>query len=162
MDQLGVAGPSHERLPHFRLGLTPSSGAELQSEYAVPREHGVDALRALRRLADLVAPVLIVSEIRAVRGDDLWLSPFHDRDSVAFHFTWEPRIDDVLSVLPHVEAALAPFAMRPHWGKLFAASPEQLDAVYPRLPDFRRLVRSVDSGGKFSNDFSARYVFGET
>src|SRR3954463_15923192 len=62
-EQLGVAGPSHERLPHFRLGFTPGRGAELQSEYAVPREHGVEALRALRGLADVVAPVLIVSEI---------------------------------------------------------------------------------------------------
>jgi alditol oxidase len=159
--QLGVAGPSHERLPHFRLGFTPSSGAELQSEYAVPREYGVEALRALRRLADLVAPVLIVSEIRAVRGDDLWLSPFHQRDSVAFHFTWEPRTNDVLSVLPHVEAALAPFGMRPHWGKLFAASPEQLAAVYPKLPDFQRLVRSLDGRGKFQNDFVARSIFGD-
>src|SRR3954468_837794 len=160
-EQFGVAGPSHERLPHFRLGFTPSSGAELQSEYAVPREHALEALRALRRLADVVDPVLIVSEIRAVRGDDLWLSPFHQRDSVAFHFTWEPRTDDVLAVLPHVEAALAPFAMRPHWGKLFAASPKQLAAVYPRLPDFRRLVRSLDGGGKFRNDFVARFIFGE-
>jgi xylitol oxidase len=160
-EQLGVAGPSYERLPHFRLGFTPSSGAELQSEYAVPREHGVEALQALRGLADVVAPVLMVSEIRAVRGDDLWLSPFHERDSVAFHFTWVPRPDDVLRVLPHVEAALAPFEMRPHWGKLFAASPEQLEAVYPRLPDFRRLVRTLDGGGKFRNDFVARAIFGE-
>lgn len=159
-EQLGVPGPSHERLPHFRLGFTPSSGAELQSEYAVPRKHGIEALRALRRLAELVSPVLIVSEIRAVRGDDLWLRPFHHQDSVAFDFTWKPRTDDVLSMLPRVEAALAPFGMRPHWGKLFAASPEQLAAVYPRLPDFR-LVRGLDGDGKFRNEFIARTIFGE-
>ena len=43
--QEGVPGPWHERLPHFRVEFTPSSGDELQSEYFVPRE------AAARRLA---------------------------------------------------------------------------------------------------------------
>jgi xylitol oxidase len=161
-EQLGVAGPSHERLPHFRLGFTPSSGNELQSEYAVPREHGADAVRALRDISRAIFPLLIVSEIRAVRGDTLWLSPFYEQDSVVFHFTWKALPDAVRAVLPQVEAALAPFRMRPHWGKLFAASPEALASVYPKLPNFQRLVQKFDSGGKFSNEFIARYVFGRS
>ena len=36
-EQLGVAGPWHERLPHFKMGFTPSSGEELQSELFVER-----------------------------------------------------------------------------------------------------------------------------
>jgi xylitol oxidase len=157
-EQLGAPGPSYERLPHFRLGFTPSRGAELQSEYVVPREHGADALGELRRLGGVVAPLLLVSEIRAVAADTLWLSPFYEQDSIAFHFTWKPRPDDVLTVLPQIEAALAPFGVRPHWGKLFTASAQELEAVYPKLPDFRRLVRRFDSGGEFGNDFLARYV----
>src|SRR5690606_25867365 len=46
-EQFGVPGPWHERLPHFRAEFTPSSGAELQSEYLMPRRHALDALRAL-------------------------------------------------------------------------------------------------------------------
>ena len=42
--QLGRPGPWSDRLPHFRMGFTPSSGEELQSEYLVPREHAVAAL----------------------------------------------------------------------------------------------------------------------
>jgi xylitol oxidase len=157
-EQLGVPGPSHERLPHFRLGFTPSSGNELQSEYVVPREHGADALAELRRLGAVVAPLLFISEIRAVAADPLWLSPFYEQDSVAFHFTWKPRPDEVLAVLPQIEAALAPFKPRPHWGKLFVTSPAGLEAAYPKLPDFRRLKRGLDPGGKFRNAFIAHYV----
>jgi xylitol oxidase len=160
-EQLGVPGPSHERLPHFRLGFTPSRGAELQSEYVVPREHGTDALQELRRLGAVVSPLLFISEIRAVAADTLWLSPFYERDSVAFHFTWKPRPEEVLAVLPQIEAALAPFSPRPHWGKLFVTSPQELEAAYPKLPDFRRLVRRLDAAGKFRNAFLARYVDGD-
>ena len=42
-------------------------------------------------------------------------------------------------MLPRIEAALAPFGARPHWGKLFTSSPKELEAAYPKLPDFRQL-----------------------
>jgi xylitol oxidase len=160
-EQLGIPGPSHERLPHFRLGFTPSSGAELQSEYAVPREHGAAAVQELRRLGTVVAPLLFISEIRAVAADTLWLSPFYEQDSVAFHFTWKPLPDEVLAVLPQIESALAPFSPRPHWGKLFVTSPDGLEAAYPKLPEFRRLRRGLDPAGKFRNDFVAHYIDGD-
>jgi len=160
-EQLGAPGPSAERLPHFRLAFTPSSGAELQSEYVVAREHGAAAVRELRRLGEVMTPLLLVSEIRAVAADTLWLSPFYEQDSIAFHFTWKPRAHKVLAVLPRIEGALAPFGVRPHWGKLFASSPQELEAVYPKLPAFRQLLRRYDSSGKFRNAFISRYVFGE-
>lgn len=161
-EQLGVLGPSYDRLPHFRLGFTPSSGDELQSEYVVPREHAAAAVAELRRLSGIVAPLLFVSEIRAIAADTLWLSPFFEQDSIAFHFTWQPRPAEVLAVLPTLESALAPFGVRPHWGKLFVGSAEAIEAVYPRLPEFRRLARQFDEGGKFRNDFLERYVFDES
>jgi xylitol oxidase len=156
--QLGVPGPSYDRLPHFRLGFTPSSGDELQSEYVVPRRHAAAAVAELRLLRGVVAPLLLVSEIRSIAGDTLWLSPFYEQDSVAFHFTWQPRPAEVLAVLPQIESALAPFDVRPHWGKLFVGSPH---TSYPKLPDFRRLARELDGGGKFHNAFLRRYVLRE-
>jgi xylitol oxidase len=157
-EQLGAPGPSAERLPHFRLGFAPSSGDELQSEYIVPRQHGGDAVRALRRLGSIVTPLLLISEIRTIAADTLWLSPSYEQDSIAFHFTWKPLAADVLAVLPRMEAALAPFASRPHWGKVFLMSPEDVEAVYPKLPAFRQLREKLDSGGTFRNDFTTRYV----
>ena len=157
-EQLGVPGPSGERLPHFRLGFTPSNGEELQSEYVVARRHGADAIRELRRLAGAVSPFLLTSEIRTVAKDTLWLSPFSEQDSIAFHFTWKPLLDDVLTLLPQIESALEPFGVRPHWGKLFSRSAEDLEAVYPKLPEFRQLLQTFDGAGKFRNEFIARYI----
>jgi alditol oxidase len=160
-EQLGVPGPSGERLPHFRLGFIPSGGAELQSEYVVARKHGADAVRELRRLVGAVSPLLLTSEIRTVAADTLWLSPFYEQDSIAFHYTWKPLLDDVLTVLPQIESALGPFSPRPHWGKLFTASARDLDAVYPKLTEFRRLRQTFDRDAKFRNEFLSRYVSGE-
>ncbi|WP_222598129.1 FAD-binding protein [Lentzea tibetensis] len=49
--QGGVPGPWHERLPHFRAEFTPSVGAELQTEYFVPRSRAAAALTALSALS---------------------------------------------------------------------------------------------------------------
>jgi xylitol oxidase len=151
--QLGIPGPSAERLPHFRLNFTPSGGDELQSEYAVAREHAVDAVRALRALGPMLTPLLLTSELRAVAADPLWLSPFHERDSVCIHFTWKPLAAKVHSILQRIEAALAPFEPRPHWGKLFVQSPA---ALYPRLPEFRALRASLDPGRRYANAFDSQ------
>ncbi|WP_326820922.1 FAD-binding protein [Streptosporangium sp. NBC_01756] len=159
--QLGVPGPWHERLPHFRLDFTPSSGEELQSEYLVPRRHAIGALRALDRIRDGVASVLQVSEIRTVAADDLWMSPCYGQGAVALHFTWKKDWPAVSRVLTLVEEALEPFEARPHWGKLFVTSPERLRSRYERLPDFQRLLGVHDPTGKFRNAFVDDYIFGE-
>ena len=152
-EQLGVPGPSAERLPHFRFGFTPSGGDELQSEYALAREHAVDAVRALRALGPILTPLLLTSEIRAVAADSLWLSPFYERDSVCIHFTWKPLVAKVGPVLLRIEEALAPFEPRPHWGKLFVRPPARL---YPRLPEFRALRVGLDPDRVYANAFDAQ------
>jgi xylitol oxidase len=157
-EQLGRPGPWFERLPHFRLDHRPSSGAELQSEFLVPREHAVAAVEVLRRLADVVAPPLQVAELRTVAADDQWLSMAHDRDSLAVHFTWHPDPAPALRAVAAVERALTPFAARPHWGKVFTMTPEQVQPLYPRLAEARALRRELDPHEKFGNDFVDRYV----
>ena len=156
--QMGVPGPWHERLPHFRMEFTPSCGEELQSEYLVPRTTAVEALRTVREIGDQIAPILLISEIRSIAADHLWLSPFHDRDSIAIHFTWRKNCPAVEALLPKTEEALAPFDARPHWGKLFTMQPNRIRALYPRMDDFRRLMRSMDPDGKFRNAFLDRYI----
>ena len=157
-DQLGVPGPWHERLPHFRLDHTPSAGAELQTEYLVPRRHAVEALLAVAALRARIEPLLQVSEIRTIAADDLWLSTAAGRATVAIHFTWRPDWHNVRVLLPAIEAALGPFEPRPHWGKLFTLAPEAVRAAYPRLPDFVALLARHDPLGKFRNAFTDRYV----
>jgi len=155
--QLGIPGPWHERLPHFRLEFTPSTGNELQSEYLLPREHAADALDALDSIATELAAVLQTSEIRTVAADDLWLSPAYRRDTVGFHFTWVNDWPAVEPVLALIEKHLAPLRARPHWGKLFTTGPAAVHKLYERAGDFRGLMHRYDPAGKFRNDLLDRY-----
>jgi alditol oxidase len=156
-EQLGAPGPWHDRLSHFKLEFTPSSGAELQSEYLLPRRNAAAAIEALRALGPVVAPQLQTSEIRTIAADDLWLSPF-DEDSVGFHFTWLPRDAEVAAVLPRLEEALFPLGARPHWGKLFAADLRDVAATYPRFADFRALAGKLDPAGKLRGGYVERLL----
>lgn len=158
--QLGRPGPWSDRLPHFRMGFTPSSGEELQSEYLVPRRHAVEAIEAVRALADGIRPILQVSEIRTVAADELWMSTAYGRESVCIHFTWKPERSAVEGMLVRLEAALAPFGARPHWGKLFAADAEAVAPLYERLPDFVRLAERLDPRGAFRNAWLVDRVLG--
>ena len=156
--QLGVPGPWHERAPHFRFEDTPSSGAELQSEYYIDRSDAPAAAAALFRLGDLVSPVVQASEIRTVAAEELWLSPAYRRASATIHFTWIPDWGAVRSVLPVVEAALAPFRPRPHWAKLSTMPATSVRASYERFSEFAELTRRFDPTGVFRNDFLERLL----
>ncbi len=158
-EQLGVPGPWHERMPHFRMDHTPSSGAELQTEYLIPRRHAVRALLAIDGLRDRFAPLLQVSEVRTIAADELWMSTAFGRASVALHFTWRPDWEAVRRVLPSIEDALAPFQPRPHWGKVFTMPPDAIRSSYEKLPQFAELLQRHDPGGKFRNAFLDRYIF---
>jgi len=159
-EQMGVPGPWYERLPHFRMGFTPSAGNELQAEYFIPRRHAIEAILAIERLRDQVTPHLLISEIRTIAADDLWMSPCYKQPSVTIHFTLKPDWPAVSQLLPVIERELAPFQVRPHWGKLFTVSPERLKASYEKLPDFIELSKKYDPHGKFRNDFLNTNIFG--
>jgi len=157
--QLGMPGPWHERLPHFRMDFTPSSGDELQAEYFVPHEHAYEATEEMFRLSDQISPHLLISEIRTIAEDNLWMSPAYKQPSVSIHFTWKPDWESVRKVLPVVEERLAQYNVRPHWGKLFTLSPEILQSRIEKLHDFRQLLTEYDPEGKFRNDFLEKYIF---
>ncbi len=158
-EQMGVPGPWYDRLPHFRMGFTPSAGAELQSEYLLPREHAAEAILAVERLRDQVSPHLLITEIRTIAADDLWMSTCFGRSSIAIHFTWKPDWPAVKMVLPVIERELSPFQPRPHWGKLFTMQPAELRRRYEHLDSFRQLAAKYDPKGKFRNDFLNTNLF---
>ena len=158
-EQLGVPGPWFERLPHFRMGFTPSAGKELQSEYFVPRQHAIDAILAVERLHEQVSPHLLITEIRAIAADNLWLSPCYQQPSITIHFTWKQDWPAVRKLMPIIERELAPFQPRPHWGKLFTIPPAQLRAAYKKMPDFLALCAKLDPHAKFRNHFLQANLF---
>ena len=160
--QLGRPGPWHDRLPHFRLGFTPSAGEELQSEYLLPRRHAVPAIEAIRALAHRIRPLLLVTEIRTVAADRLWMSTSYGADSVALHFTWRQQPQAVAELLVALERALAPFGARPHWGKVFAADAASVTPRYERYADFVALAGRLDARGAFRNGWLQRCVLGAT
>jgi len=159
-EQMGVAGPWYERMPHFKMGFTPSSGVELQSEYYVPRKHAVEAILAISKLGSQIGPHLFTSEVRTIAADDLWMSPCYKQDSVTIHFTWKQDWPAVSKLLPVIEKELAQFQAKPHWGKLFTIAPSQLEKLFPKLEDFREVAKEYDPKGKFRNSFLNTNIFG--
>ncbi len=158
--QMGVPGPWYDRLPHARIGALPAEGYEYQSEYFVSRANAPAALRAIKAIEAALHPALVVSEVRTVAADTLWLSMNQAEPSVGFHFSWKRDWPMVSAALHALEAALAPFVPRPHWGKLFVMPAETVMEGYPKLAEFRELAMRYDPAGKFRNGFLDAYVFG--
>ena len=159
-EQMGIPGPWYERLPHFRMNFTPSSGAEIQTEYFVPRSRGYEAILAVEQLKDKITPHLFITEIRCIAADELWMSPAYKQDCMAIHFTWKPESEAILKVLPLIEEKLAPFNAKPHWGKVFTMPPSRIKQVYGNIPQFQALLKQYDPQGKLRNQFIDRNIFG--
>jgi xylitol oxidase len=158
-EQLGIPGPWHERLPHFRMGFTPSAGEELQAEYLIPRRHAIKAFDAVHEIRDTIAPLLQISEIRSIAADDFWMSPCCGTDCIGIHFTLKKDWPAVKALLPKIEKQLADCEPAPHWGKLFTMAASEIRQRYPRLKDFRTLAERFDPGGKFRNAFLNTHLF---
>lgn len=158
-DQMGVPGPWYNRLPHFKMGFTPSSGKELQSEFFVPYENALAAILALEQKRDQIYPQLMITEIRTIAADNFWMSPCYQQDCVAIHFTWKQNPVEVGKLITMIEAELAPFNARPHWGKLFSMDPALLSSKYTKLQEFIDLAKEFDPEGKFRNEYLQRNVF---
>lgn len=158
-DQMGIPGHWYERMPHFKMGFTPSAGKELQSEYFIPIENAYDAIVAIEKLHEQITPHLFISEIRTIAADNLWMSPCYKKTCVALHTTWKQETDAVMKLLPVFEETLAPFNPRPHWAKLFTLAPPVLQSRIEKLADFKNLVKQYDPEGKFRNEFLEKNIY---
>jgi FAD/FMN-containing dehydrogenase len=121
-------------------------------EYFVALEKGPDALRAmrelmLRSLPDSVYPL----EVRTVGADEAFLSPQYETATTVISVSGKPGTD-YWDYLRSVDALLADFDARVHWGKLHFLTPERLHALYPRAGDFIAIRRELDPEGVFLND----------
>jgi len=159
-EQMGVPGAWYERMPHFKMGFTPSSGKELQAEYFVPKKNAVEAMSAIQRMGKQIGPHLFISEIRTIDADNFWMSPCNQQASVAIHFTWKQEWEPVMKLLPVIEKELAPFNVKPHWGKLFTIPHSKLNSLYPQMSEFKNFVAGYDPKGKFRNAFLEKNLYG--
>ncbi len=128
-------------------------------EYAVPVQHGKEAIRAVRELmltkhTNCIYPI----EYRFTAGDPAWMSPFHHQDSITLSVSGGPGID-YWAYLRDVDAILRRYSSRPHWGKLHFLDTDDVTDLYPRAGEFRALRRRLDPEGRFLNDH-LRMLFG--
>jgi xylitol oxidase len=159
-EQMGQRGPAFDRLPHFRMGFVPASGDELQVEYFVPHERATDVIAAMFGVGEKLKPLLMISELRTIAADDLWLSGSYGRQTIALHFSFQRDEPALRKLLPVLEEALEPFAPRPHWGKVFTMAPEAVRHRYEKMSNFRDLIVEHDMAGKFRNEYIERMIFG--
>ncbi len=120
-----------------------------EMEYALPREHAVEAVQAAKAALER-HPVSFPIELRFSAGDDALLSPAHAREStfVAVHVF---RSMPYEAAFRDVEAAMSALGGRPHWGKRSFLGAPDLAALYPRWDAFQAFRRELDPDGRFAN-----------
>jgi len=126
-----------------------------EMEYHLPRENGIPALREIRTAIETRHPeVFFPIEVRYVKADDIWLSPFYQRDccSIAVHRFFE---EDYRPYFKTIEPIFRKYHGRPHWGKLNTLGQADFRALYPRWDDFAAVRRDVDPTGLFLNPYLA-------
>lgn len=140
---------SYEVLPNHRPHL------HTEMEYALPEEKGPECLGAIRALIQSDFPNLQWPvEYRTLAGDETWLSPAYERQSVTLsvHQTIE---EDDKPLFSACEKIFLAFGGRPHWGKVHYLGAEDFKVAYPKWEDWWAVRNSVDPKGVFLNDYLA-------
>ncbi|MER5618987.1 D-arabinono-1,4-lactone oxidase [Streptomyces sp. NPDC002215] len=155
-----LAGASYRVDRSDRIFTTPLRVRFVEMEYAIPREHTAEAVRAVRELAR--RPEFGVSfpiEVRWVAPDDAYLSPAGGRETcyIALHqyhkLDWRPYFRAAEAIFDSLEG-------RPHWGKQHFQTAETLRPRYPEWDRFAAVRRRLDPEGRFANAY-VRRVLGE-
>ena len=121
-------------------------------EYFVALDRAPEALHAMRELMQRSLPDSVYPlEVRTVGADEAFLSPQFRTPTVVISVSGTPGTD-YWAYLRSVDALLAGFDARVHWGKLHFMTPERLHELYPRADDFIALRRELDPQGMFLND----------
>ncbi len=129
-----------------------------EMEYHLPRQTLIPTLKKVQKTLERKHPdVFFPVEVRVVRADDAWLSPFYQRDSgsIAVH---RFHADDPLPLFRDIEPLYQPIDGRPHWGKMHTLSGAALARRYPKWRDFQNVRAQLDPKGRMLNDH-LRYVF---
>jgi FAD/FMN-containing dehydrogenase len=121
-------------------------------EYHLPREALLPTARKVLEIVETRHPeIFFPIEVRVVKGDDAWLSPFGGHEtsgSIAVHHY---HLEDPLPYFADIEPLYPPLGGRPHWGKMHTLGAAELAARYPRWADFQRVRRELDPEGRMLN-----------
>jgi L-gulonolactone oxidase len=130
----------------------------VEMEYAIPRRHAVDAVRAVQALIDREdLRVGFPIEVRFVAPDEIPLSTAHGRDTcyVAVHL---PRGVPFEPYFRGVERIMDGFEGRPHWGKMHFQTAATLAPRYPEWERFQAVRGKLDPDGRFTNPYLDRVL----
>ncbi|WP_280296385.1 D-arabinono-1,4-lactone oxidase [Nocardia abscessus] len=140
----------------YRVFASPRLIRFTEMEYAIPREHSVDAIREIKELtARFDTPMPI--EVRWVAPDDAFLSPAGGRETcyIAVH---QYRGMDFEPYFRACEAVFDRYQGRPHWGKRHFQTAATLRERYPDWDRFAEVRRRFDPKGRFANPYLDRVL----
>ena len=124
-----------------------------EMEYQIPLEQGLaclqDILHALRKRQ---LATFFPLEVRFVKGDDIWLSPFYQQDSISISVHQYYK-QDPWQLFNIVEPILQHYQGRPHWAKMHSLQASQLRNLYPKWDAFMDLRAQLDPERKFLNPY---------
>jgi FAD-linked oxidoreductase len=145
MPSKGKVRWSHEIFP------SPRTTRFNEMEYALPYDRGLDTLREIvetvrKKRINTGFPI----EYRTVAADDVWMSPFYERESATIAVHQYHRVDTG-KLFDACETIFRRNEGRPHWGKRHTRVAAELAAIYPKFEDFRAVRRRLDPQGKFLN-----------
>lgn len=156
-------GQWKDKIYHFLPDMPPSSaGEEIQTEYFVTLEKFPAAMEALFKNRKVFNHLTQVTEIRMAKADNIPFSPVKgDEARIGIHFTWKRMHDPIVAVLPALEEILAPFGVKPHFGKIFNMSGKKFEELFEKkdINTLRALILHHDPNGKFRNEYIDNYVF---
>ena len=132
-----------------------------ESEYHVPKEQGFACFKEICDKMDNLSDTYFPIELRVIKGDDAWLSPFYKRDChpIAIHSNnhekWKYLVEDFGAIYRKYEG-------RPHWGKLNNMTADELEAAYPMWSEFKTVREQCDPEGKLLNNYLSSIFKPET
>jgi FAD-linked oxidoreductase len=153
-----LAGSSKRIDRSHRIFASPRLVRFTEMEYALPRRHTTDAVRAIMDLIErrgFAVPFPI--EVRTVAADDALLSTAAGRESgyVAVHMyrgmEWRPYFEAVEEIMDGLDG-------RPHWGKRHFQTAATLRPRYPDWDRFQAIRARLDPDGRFANAWTDRVL----
>lgn len=140
----------------YRVFASPRLFRFTEMEYAVPREHSVDAIREIKEVSRRYATPMPI-EVRWVAPDDAFLSPAGGRDTcyIAVHQYHGMEFEPYFRAC---EAIFDRYQGRPHWGKRHFQTADTLRERYPGWDRFQAVRHRLDPKGRFSNPYVNRVL----
>ena len=148
----------HKRVDRSDKVIKVSSSIPIhqETEYAIPIEQAAQAIDETRKL--ILAADFMVNfpmEVRFVAADDIPMSPANSRNS-CYIGAYVSSLKWSQYYFKEFEALMLDYKGRPHWGKSFTRTHEQIRELYPAYDEFNRLREKCDPNGLFRNSFVDR------